>query len=348
MAYKISDDDSLTRIDDTERFVKLNRTEEKDLTHLLFQKENADALGMPWTDEDEKKLQDLLDKQKESSLIDEFTDIKGHTARKIPGFNTMSDVYTGGIADLDIETKPIFDVAEKYNLDPTDWNISDLVGLGADTYQPKSFGESKTLADYFRGRNIDPAGIGQGVLQAYQLAKKSVPASWIYSAAQNLNFPDFRGGQTQRDYNINRNLNINQSRVGMRSDPRTLRNLQINYARQGLNQDQIDRKIQNFQTVTGQIAGQTGDKEIITPASTVPISGTITAPSPHEQGQGGQGTFSENYSSSSTGGHYSGRGGSGSGPQSGSYGVWGAEGGLIRKKYSEGGIVGLWRELSSL
>ena len=44
----------------------------------------------------------------------------------------------------------------------------------------------------------------------------------------------------------------------------------------------------------------------------------------------------------SGGGHYSGKNNSGSGPQSGSYGVWGADGGLI-KSYFKGGRVGFDR-----
>ena len=47
---------------------KLNRTEQTELTVLQSKKENADALGMPWTNKDQKKLQNLLDKQKEGSL----------------------------------------------------------------------------------------------------------------------------------------------------------------------------------------------------------------------------------------------------------------------------------------
>ena len=53
----------------TQRFVKLNRAEQTELTVLKSKKENADALGMPWTDKDQKDLQDLLDKEKEGSLM---------------------------------------------------------------------------------------------------------------------------------------------------------------------------------------------------------------------------------------------------------------------------------------
>jgi len=70
-----------------------------------------------------------------------------------------------------------------------------------------------------------------------------------------------QGYSTQAGYNAARQARINQNRVLMRSNPKSLENLKINYARMGLNQDQINQKVQNFQNVTNQISNQSAGNQ---------------------------------------------------------------------------------------
>jgi len=65
-----------------------------------------------------------------------------------------------------------------------------------------------------------------------------------------------QGYSTQAGYNAARQARINQNRVLMRSNPKSIENLKINYARMGLNENQINQKVQNFQNVTNQISNQ--------------------------------------------------------------------------------------------
>jgi len=70
-----------------------------------------------------------------------------------------------------------------------------------------------------------------------------------------------QGHTTQAGYNAARQARINQNRVLMRSNPKSLENLRINYARMGLNKDQIKQKVQNFQNVTNQISNQSAGNQ---------------------------------------------------------------------------------------
>jgi len=128
--------------------------------------------------------------------------------------------------------------------------------------------------------------------------------------------------------------NLDPRRIATRRDAKTLRNLQLNYERMGLNQDQINRKIQDFQTVTGQIAGGAG---AIAEGRATQLANEVaaaTAKRDIQQFTGG------NYEAPSVGQQTSGRA-----DISWEHDPF-AEGGRVR--FSKGGIVGLWRELSSL
>jgi hypothetical protein len=135
---------------------------------------------------------------------------------------------------------------------------------------PLRFRDAKTLADYYNRPQRD---LRRATGYWNRGDARTGPQKWIGNIGGNImggirtlgqgisnvagNLRNLRQGySTQAGYNAARQARINQNRVLMRSNPKSLENLRINYARMGLNQDQIKQKVQNFQNVTNQISNQ--------------------------------------------------------------------------------------------
>jgi len=250
----------------------------------------------------------------EPGAFDEYSSLK------VPELDVVHP--KGGIADLDIETKPIFDVAEKYNLDPTDWNISDLVNIQQ--------GEEEQMSPFKKWSRQFWANPGQRIMQGINMAFNPFGdigraiTGYGLQTGQGLTqgLTNLRGGQTQRGYNLARDERNLARRIKQRTSDKTQASIEAwnNVERQRKFEEETQR-LQVAQSVA-QAQAATGATTVAEHWGDISQGGGYQAPSIRSAPAG------VTTSSGMHGGrHY-------------------YEGGRVN--FSEGGIVGLWRELSSL
>jgi len=111
------------------------------------------------------------------------------------------------------------------------------------------------ISNYPYYRSIDPSTITQRWMRGLRNVGGDIRRGLgsIRQGVSNFAGNLRQGYSTQAGYNAARQARINQNRVLMRSNPKSIENLKINYARMGLNENQINQKVQNFQNVTNQM-----------------------------------------------------------------------------------------------
>ena len=149
---------------------------------------------------------------------DEFAGIEGYTAKKISGFDTMSDEYSGGIADLDIE--------------------------------------EEQMSPFKKWSRQFWANPGQRIMQGINMAFNPfgnigrAAAGYALQGGQNLRqgLTNLRGGYaTQGGYNQARDQRMLAKRIRQRTSDKTQANIQaLNAARQQKFQEET-RRLQEAQ-----------------------------------------------------------------------------------------------------